>query len=309
MLSIIIPVYNSEKTIEKLTDELSIYFDKYELQIVLVNDGSRDNSHEVCLNIANKYSHFVCYINLSRNFGEHNAVMAGLNYARGEYAVIMDDDFQNPPDEVITLFNTARDGNYDIVYSCYEEKKHNIFRNLVSRLHNQISVYMLNKPKDLYLSSFKCINRFAIDQVIQYKGPYPYIDGLLLRCTQRIGKVKVLHSERKEGSSGYTIRKLLRLWMNMFLNFSILPLRISSFMGLVISLSGFIMAMFVIIEKFQDPNIPIGWPSTIVIVTVFSGIQLFILGLIGEYLGTMFLGFNLTPQYIVRDVIDNNKEE
>jgi undecaprenyl-phosphate 4-deoxy-4-formamido-L-arabinose transferase len=286
-VSICIPVYNSSTTIGQLVQKLVRDLDGRKLEIVLVNDGSSDNSHDVCLELISKYPDIVKYVHLARNFGEHNAVMAGLNYAEGDYVVIMDDDFQNPPDEVMALVNAAEKGNYDAVYTYYEDKKHNWFRNMGSRLHNWMAAYLLSKPKDLYLSSFKCINRFTVSEVTKYTGPYPYIDGLILRCTLNVGKVKVTHSERQDGKSGYTLKKLFRLWLNMFLNFSILPLRFSSILGLVISLMGILNGVFVVIEKLTHPEVPVGWPSIIVIITIFAGVQLFMLGLIGEYLGTM----------------------
>ena len=298
LLSVIIPIYNSEKTIKPLIETLILSLDLYKIEILVVNDGSSDNSRDVALDLTKTHPDIVKYLELSRNFGEHNAVMAGLNHADGDYVVIMDDDFQNPPEEVLALVDTAVNGNYDAVYTYYDYKKHSWFRNMVSKFHNYMAVYLLNKPRDLYLSSFKCFNRFTVNEVIKYRGP----DGLILRCTRNIGKIKVLHDERKEGKSGYTLKKLVRLWLNMFLNFSILPLRISSLLGFVLSLVGILFGVMVIIEKVVSPNIPIGWPSMIVIITVFSGVQLLILGLLGEYLGTMFLSHNQTPQFIVREI-------
>src|SRR5687767_4758790 len=222
-VSIVIPVYRGGESIAHLVpalrESLSAY---YELEIILVNDGSPDHSAAVCRGLAADFEE-VKFVNLSRNFGEHNAVMAGLRYVTGECAVIMDDDCQNPPEEVTKLVEELCRG-YDVVFACYEKKHHSWLRNLGSRFNNEVATILLHKPRDLYLSSFKAISRFAIDEVVRYSGPYPYLDGLLLRFTSNYSRVTVRHVSRAGGSSGYTMRKLISLWLNMFTNFSVLPL-------------------------------------------------------------------------------------
>jgi undecaprenyl-phosphate 4-deoxy-4-formamido-L-arabinose transferase len=308
LFSIVIPVYNGAKTIGRLVERLSEVLPEGGFQIVLVNDGSQDDSHEVCRELSAK-DPFITYVNLARNFGEHNAVMAGLQFVEGDYTVIMDDDFQNPPEEVLKLVDEARLGQFDVVYTYYSKKKHSLFRNLGSRFNDWVANFMLDKPKDLYLSSFKCLSRFAVKEILKYNGPYPYIDGLVLRSTSNIGKVEVSHARREEGRSGYTLRKLVRLWLNMFVNFSVMPLRASSVLGLVFSTLGLIFSVAVIVEKLLHPEIPIGWPSLIVVVMMFSGVQLLMLGLIGEYLGRLFLSMNATPQFAVREVYRGGKSD
>jgi len=302
LLSIVIPVYNGADTIGRMVDKLIEILGADNLQIVLVNDGSRDRSDEVCRQIISQYPQIVTYINLSRNFGEHNAVMAGLNYARGDYAVIMDDDFQNPPEEVSHLLNEAVTNQYDIVYSYYDKKEDSLLRNLGSWFNNRVANFLLQKPRDLYLSSFKIFSKFVVREIVKYKGPFPYVDGLALRCTNKVGKVKVRHDKRPLGRSGYTLKKLLRLWLNMFINFSMVPLRISFFLGLIFSCLGLVLSIYIVVDKLMHPDIPMGWPSLIIAVMVFSGVQLLILGLIGEYLGHLLLNENRTPQFVVRDV-------
>lgn len=304
-VSIIIPVYKGAKTIGRLVDELIDKLKSYALEIVLINDGSPDSSHEECLKLLKKHNRAIKYIELSRNFGEHNAVMAGLNHAAGDYAVIIDDDFQNPPEEIEKLVNKAAEEDLDVVYSYYEKKHHSFLRNIGSSFNNVVASYLLNKPKDLYLSSFKCMNRFAINEVIKYRGPFPYIDGLIWRSTRNIGRVLVRHQSRKEGRSGYTVRKLIRLWTNMFVNFSIYPLRMSTLLGIAFSVLGIILIMIFIVEKIIDPNVPVGITSVLIAIMVFSGVQLVMLGLIGEYLGKLFLTDNQTPQYVIRQVTEN----
>ncbi|MGA1844822.1 MAG: glycosyltransferase family 2 protein [bacterium] len=301
-ISIVIPVYNGARTIGGLVNKLVGILETENIQVVLVNDGSTDNSRDLCLSLVSQYASMVKYVELAKNFGEHNAVMAGLHYADGDYVVIMDDDFQNPPEEVPRLIQKAISENLDIVFTHYPRKEHNFLRNLGSWFNGTIANVLLNKPKGLYLSSFKCLSRFAVKEIIKYDGPYPYIDGLALRCTQRIGTVQVRHDKRRDGRSGYTLCKLVRLWLNMSVNFSVSPLRISFLLGLVFSIIGMLLCTVVITERIANPALPLGWASLAIMIIIFSGVQLFILGLLGEYLGRMFLSNNQTPQFIIREI-------
>mgnify|MGYP001557910903 FL=1 len=307
-IDIIIPVYHGEKTIKRIVDELVSHLNYEQLKIILINDGSTDDSNKACLSIFKSHKNMVKYIRLTRNFGEHNAVLAGLNHSFGDYAVIIDDDFQNPPEEIKKLINKAIEGGFDVVYSYYQKKHHAFYRNLGSKFNNFIATCLLNKPRDLYLSSFKCINRFMINEIIKYKGPFPYIDGLILRVTHNIGKVLVRHERRKSGKSGYNINKLIHLWLNMFVNFSISPLRVSTFLGFLFSVLGAVFAVYTAIDKIIHPQIPVGFTSTMVAILVFSGIQLIMLGLIGEYIGKQLLSSNQTPQYVIREIFSEDEQ-
>ena len=300
-VSVVIPVYNSERTIAMLGEELIQGLSPvYDLELILVNDCSPDRSEQVCKSLFEKNPEYVRFFSLSKNVGEHNAVMAGLNQALGDYVVIMDDDFQNPIQSVHQLLDYALNHDCDVTYSIYSKKKHSLLRNLGSRFNGLLANVMLKKPKDLYLSSFKVLNRFLVDEIIKYQLPFPYVDGLILRTTDKIGKVEVEHQERLEGKSGYTLTKLVRLWLNMFTNFSILPLRISFLFGLLLSLVGSVFGVVILIEKLTDPDMPLGYTSLILIVLLFSGIQLMSLGIIGEYLGRIFLSLNRKPQFSIR---------
>lgn len=299
-LSIVIPVYRGADTISPLVAKLREHLaSRYRLEIVLVNDGSPDHSGQVCKQLAQEFSE-VRFVNLSRNFGEHNAVMAGLNHTTGEWIVIMDDDFQNPPSEVLKLVDELQRG-YDVVYSYYEKKQHAWWRNLGSRFNNLVASVMLDKPRELYLSSFKALNRFTVQEIVKYDGPYPYIDGLILQVTRSISRVLVAHDPRNNGKSGYTLRKLISLWLNMFTNFSVLPLRFASAVGFVFAFFGLTLGAYCLLERLRYPDQPQGWASTIVTVLVIGGIQLFALGMIGEYLGRLFLKQNGRPQFVVRE--------
>ena len=300
-LSVIIPVYNSEKTIGRLVGEvIDGLGSQYEIDVVLVNDGSKDGSEEVCVALYRKHRPRVHFYSLAKNVGEHNAVMAGLNRCRGDYAVIMDDDFQNPVSEVQKLVAEALRGQYDVVYSYYDDKKHSLFRNLGSWFHDRVATIMLKKPKDLYLSTFRIMNRFIINEVIKYDLPFPYIDGLILRTTDNIGKIKVLHKEREEGKSGYTLRKLISVWLNMFTNFSIVPLRMAIVLGFLFSTFGLLLGIAGFIEKIMNPGIPMGISALLVSISIFSGVQLIAIGMTGEYVGRIFLSQNKLPQFTVK---------
>jgi len=307
-ISIVIPVYNSENSIgglcEQLIKSLSIL---YNLEIVLVNDRSKDNSDAVCVALFEKYPDRICFYSLAKNVGEHNAVMAGLNHATGDYVVIMDDDFQNPASEVPLLVEEAIRKGCDVVYSQYEEKKHSLFRNLGSSFNDAVANVMLKKPKHLYLSSFKVMSRFVVDQVIRYDLPFSYIDGLILRVTDNIGVVNVHHEERADGKSGYTLKKLVSLWLNMFTSFSILPLRVAIILGFIFSFLGLVLGIQTLIERIMNPNLPLGWSQLIVAVSIFAGVQLVAIGMTGEYVGRIFLSQSKKPQFTIRTAYEKKK--
>lgn len=307
-LSVLIPVYNSEGTIGRLVDvvneTLSSHFER--IEIILVNDGSADHSHASALEAARRHRGVVRYIRLAKNFGEHNAVMCGLGYATCDAVVIIDDDFQNPPSEILKLVEGLREG-HDVVYSYYQTKHHSWFRNLGSAFNDRVASSLLHKPKGLYLSSFKAMNRFLVETVTQYDGPYPYIDGLILRSTGAIGTQQCEHASREEGRSNYNLRRLTRLWLNMFTSFSITPLRLSSILGFCMATFGLLLSMFYLLSwsvggiLIDHNTFPPGWASTIVTITIFGGIQLCVLGMIGEYLGRIFMTQNRQPQFVVRE--------
>jgi len=305
-LSIIIPVYNSEKSIEPLCEHLiELYSKIFKLEIVLVNDYSKDNSDGVCKRLQSEHSAIITYIRLSRNFGEHNAVMAALNYVTGDYCVVMDDDLQNPPEEVVKLVDEIVKG-YDVVYTRYSSKKHNIFRNLGSRLNDKVANLLLKKPVDLYLSSFKIINRFVVNEIIKYTGPDPYIDGIILRTTRNISSVDVEHEERRVGKSGYSLGKLISIWGNTVVSFSLFPLRLLGITGFLMVSTGSIYGAI----KYIWGNEPFALTEFETIISLgffFRGILLMAVGLVGEYVGRIYLFLNREPQFVIREILTSVK--
>ena len=301
MISIVIPIYNAQHSICKLVEKTLEVLSEHNPEIILVNDNSEDNSHEECIKIHNIFSESVSYIKLRKNVGEHNAVMAGLNYAKGDWVLIMDDDFQNPPEEVLKLINFAKKNKFDVTYGNYIIKKHSFFRNLGSKFNDLTANYILKKPRELYLSSFKCFNNSILNEILKYKGPFPYIDGLILSVTSNIGSLDLEHSARKIGKSNYSLLKLIKLYANMATNFSTVPIHLFSLLGVIISLFSAIFGIFLIVESFINPETPLGYSSIIVSIFFFSGIQLIFLGLIGEYLGKVLKNVNQEPQYSIKE--------
>ena len=306
-LSIVVPVYNGAASVPILVGALAQLEVPGGLEIVLVNDCSADNSLDVCRELCRRNTVALTLVNLARNYGEHNAVMAGLNHARGAYIITMDDDLQNSAEDVVPLWRHARDNNYDVVYTCYPEKKHEAWRNLGSRFTNWCADHVLEKPKGLYLSSFRCMSAFLARELVHHNGPFPYVDGLIMQITQRIGQVQVNHQPRAEGDSNYTIPRLLRLFFSMLLNFSVIPLRIASLVGICTAMLGGVGFCWVLMEALLSKRIPQGWASAISATLLLAGMQLLMLGIIGEYLGRLFLTINKRPQFVVRDVERNVK--
>jgi glycosyltransferase involved in cell wall biosynthesis len=301
-LSVVVPVYNGSGTIERVVEAVSALKIDGGLEIILINDGSDDDSAAVCDKLVESAGLPMTFINLARNFGEHNAVMAGLKIARGRYIVTIDDDLQHDPADIVALYEHCRDDGLDITYTYWDKKKHNLIRNLGSHLTNRMASVIMGKPKDIYFSTFRCLSRFLVDNILRYDGPYPYIDGLVLQITDKIGKLKITHHDRETGQSGYTTRRLIRLWLNIFVNYSVMPLRFSTVVGLILSFLGLLYTIRVITIHMMDET-PEGWASLMSVVLLFSGAQLVVLGVMGEYLGRIHLTNNRKPQFVVRETV------
>jgi glycosyltransferase involved in cell wall biosynthesis len=308
-LTFVVPMYNAAQTIAALVHDIERQQVEGGHEIVLVNDGGQDNTMQVCRELVRIARVPITIVEHARNFGEHNAVLTGWRHARGAHIVNLDDDGQNPPGEAVRLWRHAKVSGADVVFGHYETKQHSLWRNLGSWLTNRVTDLALDKPSGFYLSSFRCVTAFVAQQVVTYAGPYPYIDGLLLQVTQRIDSIVVAHEPRRSGASGYTLRRLFRLWLSAWLNFSLLPLRLATFAGLAtaaLGLIAFVVVLWLWVVN-RGPAYGFGWLMTAFL--IFSGTQLVMLGLIGEYLGRMFLTVNQRPQAVVREIIRATPEE
>ncbi|GAV20303.1 dolichol-phosphate mannosyltransferase [Mariprofundus micogutta] len=300
-ISIVVPVYRSEPILPKLVDAVlkSMTDEKLadHFELILVNDCSPDNSWEVISKLANEHE-YVKGINLRRNFGQHNATMAGLNHVSGDIVVIMDDDLQHPP-EVIGKMITAISDGYDVCYTRYKNRKHPLWKKLGSQFNDWASTKFLGKPRGLYLSSFKAIRREVVEEVIKYDGPYAYVDGLILDVTRSITAIDIEHQARLEGEGNYSLLSSISLWMKMATSFSVSPLRFASFMGFALALLSLVMIAIIFIQKILHPEMPAGWASLIATILFIGGVQTLCIGMIGEYLGRTYLKLNGKPQYTV----------
>ena len=303
-LSIVIPVYNSEKNLEILINQLIVSlkknYDRYE--IILVDDESKDKSWNVIKNICLKYD-FIRGIQLRNNVGQHNAIFAGLKYTNGNFIITMDDDGQNSPEDIKLLVDKVKNG-YDVSYANYKNKKHNIFRIFGSYINNLFASFLFNKPVNLILTSFRCLNNDIKIEILKNKSSTLYLDGLIFSITKNISNVYVEHKKREHGKSNYTIYKLIGLWSQMATGFSILPLRISSLLGFFFSILSFFVTIWFVFFRSIDSLIPTGWTSLIVVIIFFGGIQLLALGLIGEYIGKTYLTVNNSIQYSEKSKIN-----
>ena len=301
-LSFVIPLYRSAETIGAVVRAIEELPIEGGHEIVLVNDGSPDGTADVCRELVKNARVPITYVEHARNFGEHNAVLTGWRNARGAHLVNLDDDGQNPPVEAVRLWRHAQATGLDVVFGHYAVKQHSAWRNLGSWFTNRMTDWALDKPPGFYLSSFRCVTAFVAKEVVSYPGPYPYIDGLLLQVTQRIGSIAVKHEARVAGESTYTLSRLLRLWLSAWINFSVQPLRVATVLGLIIAAVGMVALGAVAWLWWVGQGPATGWGWLMAAMLIFSGTQLVLLGLIGEYVGRMFLAVNQRPQSVVRDV-------
>ena len=308
-VSFVIPCYRSALTIENVVKEIRETMNslpQYCYEVILVNDCSPDDTFDVITALC-KENDNICGVDLAKNFGQHGALMAGFHQVTGDILVCLDDDGQTPADEVGKLLAEIENGQ-DVVYASYDHKKHSIFRNFGSWMNEKMAQFLLGKPKELFVSSYFAARRFIVDEMLRYENAYPYIIGLVLRTTKRISNVPVKHREREIGTSGYTLGKLLGLWFNGFTAFSTKPLRIATISGSLFAVLGFVYGIYTIVKKFVNPAVPMGFSSTMAAILFIGGMLMIMLGLIGEYIGRMYICMNSAPQFVVRDLIPAKEE-
>ena len=302
-ISFVIPCYHSAKTVGNVVRDIVntvLVRSEFQYEIILVNDNPPDDTWrvicEMCRN--NPNIHGICF---TKNFGQHAALMAGYRKVTGDIVVSLDDDGQNPPQEMFKLIDALNEKT-DLVYAKYIQKKRSLFRNFGSRVNDWMVQWLLNKPKELYLASYYAAKRFIIDEMVKCENPFPYIDGLALRSTSEYINVDIVHKERVAGKSGYSIAKLVGLWMNGLTSFSVKPLRIATFSGFCISLFGLVLAVIIIIQKLiLKDSVSAGWPSIMTVVLILNGAIMMMLGLVGEYVGRIYVTMNKSPQYVIKD--------
>lgn len=310
LVSFVIPCYRSAQTVGGVVREIREAMkglSQYRFEIILVNDASPDDTFETICALCRE-SRDICGVNLARNFGQHAALMAGFSHVRGDIVVCLDDDGQTPASEVGKLLSGIESGS-DVVYAKYKNKRHSAFRNFGSKINELMTRVMLGKPKDLYVSSYFAAKRFVVEELLRYENPYPYVIGLVLRTTKKITNVEVTHREREVGVSGYTIGKLLGLWFNGFTAFSVKPLRIATVIGMLSACVGFAYGIFTVVKKFVNPAVPVGFSALMAAIVFFCGLILLMLGIIGEYIGRIYISLNNSPQYVIRECVDERDAE
>jgi polyisoprenyl-phosphate glycosyltransferase len=302
-LSVVVPVYGSRETLKPLASRICSALEGRvgSFEIVFVDDGSLDDSWSVLKRVQQDRPDCVVALQLMRNFGQHNALMCGFRHARGRFVVTIDDDLQNPPEEIPRLIAAAREGDFDLVYGIPGIRNHAAWRNLGSALIQTFyrRVFRLSNS----LSSFRLIRSELLNSILSYNLNFTFVDGLLAWNTRKIGQITVAHHPREAGRSGYSLARLFLLALNLFTNFSLLPLQLVSTMGILAATAGLLAAFaYLILFIFKSITVP-GYASIIISILVMGGTQLLALGIIGEYLGRLHLNVNRKPQYTIRQVV------
>jgi polyisoprenyl-phosphate glycosyltransferase len=307
-VTVVVAVYNSERTIAELVERMNVVLKDYDHNFVLVDDGSTDQSYPVCLRLAESDSR-VRFISFFRNYGQLSAILAGLRAADGEIVIVMDDDLQNPPEEAHKLLAAMRQG-YDFVFGTPIGKpRQPLARRLGSYLNRKMCELLFSKPNGLYASSYYAITQQLAQAIVTYDGPYPYISGFIFRTTSNGCNVPVLHHPRSHGKSGYTLPKLVGLWIRGLTNFSVVPLRLSMLVGFTATVFGVMVLCYILLLKLCAwEQVSAGWTSTMGTVLLSSGIQLFSLGVLGEYVGRIFLLLNKQPQYAIKETFNCHQQ-
>lgn len=308
LLSFIIPCYGSENTITTVINEIIEITEKnkYDYEVIAVNDCSPDNVWKVLNGLAIKNKR-IKLINFAKNMNRPGAVMAGLNKASGDISVIMDDDGQCPMYKLPELIQPLLDGA-DVSMADYPTRKQVLYKDIGTFVNMKMTEYVIDRPKNLQFTNFMALKKFIVDEIIKYKNSYPYLTGLILRTTQNIVNVPMEERERISGSTTFTFKKMLNLWMNGLTAFSIKPLKLSSFVGIICAIVGFIFGIYTVIHKLIEPAIPAGYSSIIAILLFIGGLIMLMLGMIGEYIGRIYICINKSPQYVIKEEVNFENE-
>ena len=304
-ISIVIPVYNSAESIDSLSSQIHHQLNDISYEIIFINDNSNDDSWEKLKELSSSNKNTIA-LNLAKNFGQDCAIMAGLHHMTGDMVVIMDDDLQHDPSDILNLKKKLTDNDHDVCYGRFVKKQQSLIKNIGSWLNDKVANVVLKKPKEIYLSPFKILRKSLVERITKYDGPYPYIDGLIFRYTSAISSIDIQHHKRSFGKSNYSLQKSISVWLRVLTNFSIIPLRLSTIIGIFSAFIGFSLALYFIILHFLGVVEPEGWRSLIVSILFIGGVQLMALGVIGEYVGRAFLYQSKEPQFIIKDIKKSN---
>lgn len=306
LLSFVIPCYRSEKTIKKVTDEIINTMNtnsEYDYEIILVNDNSPDGVLKVLKELAAENKK-IKVVDFMQNFGKDAAVLAGLSVARGQIAVTMDDDFQCPAKEVFNLIAPVESGEYDVSAAKYEVKMESLFKRFCSEVYRLCAQSMLGQPKDIRIDNFIALSEKVYREMLCYKNPYPFLDGLIMRVTKRIALVDM--KERKRGddnSTGFTFAKSMKMFMDGLTAFSIKPLRFASIIGFATAIIGFVFLIITVIHYFTS-EVAVGFSSLMSVLLFVGGMLMMMIGMMGEYIGRIYICINQSPQYVIRETIN-----
>ncbi|WP_027727484.1 glycosyltransferase family 2 protein [Treponema sp. C6A8] len=300
-ISIVIPVYNSHECVAEISRQIADALKGIEYEQIMVNDCSKDSSWDEIKKEAEKNPNLIG-INLRKNGGQDSAILAGLNYAKGNYVVIMDDDLQHSPYDILKLYEEAKK-DFDVVYADFDSKKQKLWKNLGSWFNGKISEIALDKPKNIYLSPFKIICRGVVEEMIKFNNLFPYIDGLIFQVTRNITQIPIEHHKREMGKSNYNLIKSIKVFLRMLFGFSTIPLLLTFYAGMISALAGLGLAVYYVIEYFSGRADVTGWTTLVILLLVLGGMILVSLGIIGKYLGQIYLTQNNCPKFIVREVV------
>lgn len=300
-ISVVIPVYKSEKCIPELTKQISDALKDFSWELILVNDCSPDNSWTEIKKVAAENNN-ITGINLRKNGGQDLAILAGLNHAKGKWIVIMDDDLQHSPYDIPKLYTQAQKG-FDVVYADFKQKKQKLWKNLGSWLNGKVSEITLGKPKGIYLSPFKIISGSVVKEMCKLNNLFPYIDGLIFQVTKNITQINIEHHKREYGKSNFTLLKSMQVFFRMMFGFSTFPLNFATYIGFFSSTMGFLLAIYFLVKFLLGLEPLTGWTSLIMVILILGGLILLALGIIGKYIGQMYLTINNSPKYVVKETV------